>query len=732
MAQVTVPPPLPQARASRRNAGETAGPRGAAPARVWRQGAHSATSLAWDEERGETVVVKALPLAVPGKNDAPAGPARRFQQIGRILSGLDHPGLVRVHRCEERDGLAIWVMEQIDGLPLDAEGPLAGYPPDAARLRARLGCLLEALAVLHDAGLIHRDLKPANILVCRDGRPVLIDFDAAMVIGAPADGGESSLTPGFAAPEQYVDGGAEGPWTDLYGLGAVAWWLVTGETPPDALSRLQTDTLPPASGLSGTLPDPPLLAGIGRALCLDPNERPQSAREWLATLDPLPRPAPERGAGGSARAGPIADDGPPTIRVRRRPAVFPATLPPVPAAVPAPAASPRPRGRRAAAFLGVLTIAASAWGGALGWEYYLTEVKSVWVVDAAGRGDVRTITEAFATAKSGAVIKVRPGTYTESLTMDRARDLQGEGPPDRIILAPPPGRPCLVARAPAGAVRGLTLRSDAGPHADDGDPVPCILAPGGALEVAGNRIGTAAGAGLFAAGDAVVLARNNRIEAAGPAFVIAGEARAEITENDLVSEAHSGIVLRSAGDVRIAGNRLERTGAAGILIAGGEPEVVGNRIAGSARSGIEIRDSASPQVGDNIILGAGEAGVFIHGGASGTISGNTVTGSTLSGIVVAGGSPQILGNRIEGSGEHGLFLLAAAAGRLAANTIVGNGGYGIARAAASPIVLGENTLRGNREPQVASGEILLRDRRLPPPERGAAPTDDPGVPDSGD
>ena len=123
----------------------------------------------------------------------------------------------------------------MEGLPLSEslrQREAAGKPFTESDLLSIAIPLVQGLAHIHRAGVIHRDIKPANILVRRaDQRPVLIDFGAAKQAVAEHSRSLAPYTEGYAALEQVADGQL-GPWTDLYGFGAVLWRMVAGGNPP--------------------------------------------------------------------------------------------------------------------------------------------------------------------------------------------------------------------------------------------------------------------------------------------------------------------------------------------------------------------------------------------------------------------------------------------------------------------------------------------------------------------
>ena len=171
----------------------------------------------------------------------------RFLDEARTLATFRHPHIVRVLRFFEANGTGYIVMEYEAGLPLHQWMPRQAPLTREALLRIMLP-LLDGLEAVHAAGFLHRDVKPDNILVRRDGSPVLLDFGAAGRVNDGVPGRSVSVSPGFAAPEQYGSTHGEGPWTDVYAMGGVMYWMATGAKPPEAPDRLPEDRMPPAYG----------------------------------------------------------------------------------------------------------------------------------------------------------------------------------------------------------------------------------------------------------------------------------------------------------------------------------------------------------------------------------------------------------------------------------------------------------------------------------------------------
>jgi serine/threonine protein kinase len=215
---------------------------------------------------------------------------RRFLDESRTLATFRHPNIVRVMRFFEANGSAYMVMEYVegDGLPdwIKPRRPVA-----EAEVKALVTPLLEGLVVVHSAGYLHRDIKPGNIFVRYDGNPVLLDFGSARPNSSQ---NTAIVTPGYAPFEQYHTKGNQGPWSDLYALAGVLYWMTTGHRPLEAPARVREDTMSPAvAAAKGGRYSPEFLAAIDWALAPHEGDRPQSVSEWSAALMGK-QPAPVR------------------------------------------------------------------------------------------------------------------------------------------------------------------------------------------------------------------------------------------------------------------------------------------------------------------------------------------------------------------------------------------------------------------------------------------------------
>jgi serine/threonine protein kinase len=241
----------------------------------------------------------ALKLLTPDKADALA--IQRFEREVRLTCRLTHPNTIQVYDYGHTpEGIFYYAMEYLDGLTLGELVERYGPQPET-RVIYLLTQIAESLAEAHSLGLIHRDIKPANIFVCdRGGIPDMVkvldfglvkSFDTAEETARnDAQSGDIIGTPVFMPPESLKDPSLSDARSDLYSLGAVGYFLLSGqylfhgETVAE-LSHKQTSEqpVPPSARIGKTL-NPNLEALILRCLEKDPADRPQSAPELIALL----------------------------------------------------------------------------------------------------------------------------------------------------------------------------------------------------------------------------------------------------------------------------------------------------------------------------------------------------------------------------------------------------------------------------------------------------------------
>ncbi|HKE13637.1 MAG TPA: diguanylate cyclase [Kofleriaceae bacterium] len=215
---------------------------------------------------------------------------RRFREEAAILASINHEHLVRVYSFVEEREDVFFVMELVEGVSLDhviAELAQADRHLGLARASAILTQVASALDAMHRAGVMHRDVKPGNVVLDRTReRAVLVDVGLARRLG---DRSEPAGTPGFIAPESVLSQ-AESPATDVYGLAATAYALLTGQAPfgraddyRELLRRQLEDTPHAPSEWREDLP-PAADAVVLRGLATDGDKRYPSAGELAQAL----------------------------------------------------------------------------------------------------------------------------------------------------------------------------------------------------------------------------------------------------------------------------------------------------------------------------------------------------------------------------------------------------------------------------------------------------------------
>ncbi len=260
---------------------------------------------------GETIVTYAYGL-------------KEFLREGQALARFKHPNIVRVLRFIEANGTAYMVMEYETGQSLSQYLRTDGPRLDQASLLRIFVPILNGLHAVHEAGMLHLDIKPENIYLREDGSPILIDFGSSrQALVGPGHNQAIALTPGYAPIEQYPEGGKQGPWTDVYAMGATLHRCISGKRPvaaPErhqALLRYGPDPLPAAAEIGKDDYPAYILEPIDWALKVHPQERPQSARELQdALMARLARRAPAAPAVFKAGKPAATVSGPPRAAAR--------------------------------------------------------------------------------------------------------------------------------------------------------------------------------------------------------------------------------------------------------------------------------------------------------------------------------------------------------------------------------------------------------------------------------
>jgi hypothetical protein len=202
---------------------------------------------------------------------------KSFFEEGRALAKIDHRNIVRVVNFFRANETVYMVMQYERGHSLQGHIQSQQQPVPENFVRRVFGELLNGLREVHTHKLLHLDIKPANIYIRMDGSPVLLDFGSARQALSDAKVNlVPTYTPGFAAPEQYVDRHHLGPWSDIYSVGASMYACLVRAAPLPADQRIKQDTLAPASKVGVGVYSEHLLEIIDWCLALDHMKRPQS------------------------------------------------------------------------------------------------------------------------------------------------------------------------------------------------------------------------------------------------------------------------------------------------------------------------------------------------------------------------------------------------------------------------------------------------------------------------
>lgn len=267
------------------------------------RGTSSEVYRAWDSRLQVEVALKLR------RRTAFSSESKSFLDEARRMAQLPHPNLLRVYGADEHDGReGIW-MDLVHGKTLKqyiAEHGVLGT--DEAAVWGMQMC--SALAAMHNAGLVHRDVKPSNVMRGDGGHYVLMDLGSASSHTADRlnwdDGGGTPIT---MAPEVVLDNQVPGPAADLYGVGVLLYWLVTGKFPIEAANwqdleeKHRNRTITPLLNLRADAPAS-FVRVVERALRRRPEDRFATAGELhqalascigaapLASSPPLPAAAP--------------------------------------------------------------------------------------------------------------------------------------------------------------------------------------------------------------------------------------------------------------------------------------------------------------------------------------------------------------------------------------------------------------------------------------------------------
>jgi Protein kinase domain len=246
------------------------------------QGSFGTVYLARDEQLDREVALKLMRRGLVAREDV--------KSEGRALARVDHPNVLTVYGVEEHGGRLALCMKYVRGRTLEdiirTDGPLNA---DEAAVVGKAMC--NAVAAVHAAGVLHRDIKARNVMRERNGRYILMDFGAGVMQGTDGSSSRETTigTPLYMAPELF-NGHAASRVTDVYAIGVLLYFLVSGEHP---VSGRSIDDIKAAhrarqrTQLDERRLDLPsdYVRAVDSAIADDPAQRPESASALLRMLE---------------------------------------------------------------------------------------------------------------------------------------------------------------------------------------------------------------------------------------------------------------------------------------------------------------------------------------------------------------------------------------------------------------------------------------------------------------
>ena len=281
------------------------------------QGGFGITYIGWDTNLDIRVCVKEFfPMSTVNRDHSIANTVNcnatvlmngyassreRFLREAKSMAKFrDVPQIVSIFDFFQANNTAYMVMQYIEGIDLAKYVARRGGRIGMDETQRILKPIMEALSLVHEAGMIHRDIAPDNIMLHpRDGAK-LLDFGAVRQLENPdtekelTRSTEAILKNGFAPMEQYQSRGSLGPWTDVYALSATIYYCVTGRIPTEALTRVMEETPLDWSGAEGITPEQ--IQVLEQGMAVRAKNRIQSVKELAEGLyapgKPKPQPAP--------------------------------------------------------------------------------------------------------------------------------------------------------------------------------------------------------------------------------------------------------------------------------------------------------------------------------------------------------------------------------------------------------------------------------------------------------
>lgn len=263
------------------------------------RGGFGITYLAYDTHNGDTVAVKeyfptmlakrgsgnhVIPSSEKNAEQFNTGAEKFFDEAELVRRFNGNPNIVSIYECFYENNTAYYVMEYLDGITLENYVRKYGALNSAQTLYIA-DKLTMGLVVLHSGAVLHRDISPDNVMLCRDGRVKLIDFGAARkFLSKGAQGYTVIMKTGFSPMEQYSQNTESDTRADIYSLGTLLYYALTGKVPENPYKRMENDATFNENAVKA---DHGLWSVIGKAAAVAPAERYQNAEKFRDALSEL-------------------------------------------------------------------------------------------------------------------------------------------------------------------------------------------------------------------------------------------------------------------------------------------------------------------------------------------------------------------------------------------------------------------------------------------------------------
>jgi parallel beta-helix repeat protein len=556
-----------------------------------------------------------------------------FQREAEVLVQLNHPGVPKVEPDSyfiyfprnNQQPLYCLVMEKIEGLDLQEYLKQRDYRPIEQKLA--LQWLTEIVGILqqvHSQNFFHRDIKPSNIMLRADGHLTLIDFGTARAVtgtymAKQAVGKVTGvISPGYTPTEQM--NGQAVPQSDFFALGRTFVYLLTGKEPSDpAIYDAYADELR-WQNLTTTNLLQPLAELLDQMMARLPSQRPQNTQVILQKLAEI-----------HTYSQPI----PPTEL----------TPPPEP-----PKGWTRRRLIKVAGFGGIGLV-----GSFLLYRCF-PKNKSLLTVSSIGEGDYKTISEAIASAEPGARIVVRPGTYQESLILNKPLTIVGDGQTTQNIIIESTNASCIFMQTEQAEVSGLTLRG----QIETNQKYFTVDIPQGQLvltncDITSNSLSCV---GIYGSTANPIIQGCQIHDSKEDGILIYKQAQGRVENCNIFSNSLSGVEIREGANPLIQGCKIHNGKEGGVLIdQNGQGSVKDCDIYSNALPGVEIREGANPVIQGCQIRDGTTTGLLVHKNGLGTVEDSSIFGNKYSGVESReGGNPTIQRCNINQNQQYAVYI----------------------------------------------------------------------------